>query len=401
MPFASIEEALTALKEGAFVIVVDDETRENEGDLVISAAKMTKEKMAFLLKHTSGVVCAPMNQARLKELDLPLMVAENTESQKTAFTVSVDALLHTTTGISAEDRTRTALLLAEPNSRAHDFRRPGHLFPLMAKEGGVLKRAGHTEATIDLLRMADLQEVGLLCEIVNEDGSMKRLTDLFPFAEEHKIPLISIADLIKYRRANEKLVTCVSGAKIPTEYGIFTAYAYQSLFEKEEHLALVKGDVSGKSNVLVRVHSECLTGDVFGSRRCDCGAQLALALQKLNEEGEGVIIYLRGQEGRGIGLGHKLRAYALQDGGLDTVEANEYLGLPIDSREYGIGAHILADLGLTTIRLLTNNPAKYSGLAGYGLEIVERIPLITSPTEENSRYLKTKEQKLGHYLFTE
>jgi 3,4-dihydroxy 2-butanone 4-phosphate synthase/GTP cyclohydrolase II len=324
------------------------------------------------------------------------MVSQNTENQRTAFSVSVDARDATSTGISAADRTTTLLKLADERSQADHFRRPGHIFPLMAKTGGVLKRAGHTEATIDLLHLADLEPVGVLCELVNPDYSMARLPELITFSKQHKIPIISIADLVRYRRKREKLVRCVSKARLPTPFGEFAALAYESTLDGIEHLALVKGVVAGEQDILVRVHSECLTGDIFGSARCDCGNQLQSAMQVIQEAGSGVIIYLRGQEGRGIGLGHKLHAYNLQDDGLDTVEANLKLGFPIDSREYGIGAQILSDLGLSTIRLLTNNPAKYGGLAGYGLKIIDRVPLPPLATKENLNYLKTKQQKLGH-----
>lgn len=395
-PFAEIEAAIEALARGEFVIVIDDADRENEGDLIIAAEKLTAEKMSFLLQHTSGVICTPMSSERLDGLHLPLMVSQNTESHRTAFTVSVDVREGTTTGISASDRAKTICALANPESVAEDFRRPGHIFPLRAKEGGVLKRAGHTEAAVDLARLAGLEPVGVLCEIVNDDYSMARLPQLIKFSQEYAIPLISIADLIRYRRKRENLVKRISTARLPTPFGEFVAMAYASTLDGVEHLALVKGDVAGERDVLVRVHSECLTGDIFGSARCDCGNQLQSALEKIAEEGKGVVVYLRGQEGRGIGLGHKLRAYTLQDGGLDTVEANEELGFPIDSREYGIGAQILADLGLSTIRLLTNNPSKYGGIAGYGLAIVERVPLPPVATKENLNYLKTKKLKLGH-----
>jgi len=395
-PFVEVEEAIEAISCGEFVIVVDDPDRENEGDLIIAAEKMNVEKMSFLLQHTSGVVCVPMLPERLDVLHLPPMVHHNTESQRTSFTISVDAREGTTTGISALDRTRTVLALADSSRSADDFRRPGHVFPLRAKEGGVLKRAGHTEAAIDLALLAGLEPVGVLCEIVNPDYSMARLPQIIEFSQKHQIPLISIADLIRHRRKKEKLVKCISKARIPTPFGEFLALAYASMIDGVEHLALVRGEVAGERNVLVRVHSECLTGDIFGSARCDCGNQLQSALEMIAHEGVGVLVYLRGQEGRGIGLGHKLRAYNLQDEGFDTVEANQELGLPIDSREYGIGAQILADLGLSTIRLLTNNPAKYGGLFGYGLSIVEKVPLPPIATKENLNYLKTKQQKLGH-----
>jgi 3,4-dihydroxy 2-butanone 4-phosphate synthase / GTP cyclohydrolase II len=380
------------------VIVVDDANRENEGDLVMSAEMVTVESMAFMVRHTSGVICMPMEGERLDELQLPMMVAENTTAYRTAFTISVDAKAGTTTGISAADRTATVHALIDPSIRPEDLARPGHIFPLRYREGGVLKRAGHTEATVDLARLAGLQPAGILAEVVNDDGTMARMPELERFAEEHGLQLISIADLIRYRRHREKLVRRISEARIPTKYGEFTAYVFESLLDGTEHMAFVRGEVAGKSNVLVRVHSECLTGDVFGSIRCDCGLQLDLALERVAEEDEGVIVYLRGHEGRGIGLGHKLRAYTLQDQGRDTVEANVELGFPIDSREYGIGSQILVDLGITTMRVMTNNPAKYGGLEGYGLEIVERVPLRSRPTDENIAYLRAKQEKMGHLL---
>jgi 3,4-dihydroxy 2-butanone 4-phosphate synthase/GTP cyclohydrolase II len=398
MPFTEIEKAVEAVGQGEPVIVVDDANRENEGDLIMAAEKVTPEKMAFMIRHTSGVICMPMEGARLDKLQLPMMVAENTTAYRTAFTVSVDAKRGTTTGISAADRTATVRALVDPVTRPEDLARPGHIFPLRYREGGVLKRAGHTEATVDLARMADLFPAGVLAEVVNDDGTMARLPELERFAARHGLQLITIADLIRYRRHREKLVRRVSEARIPTRYGAFTAYVFTSVLDNVEHMAFVKGEVAGHQNVLVRVHSECLTGDVFGSLRCDCGLQLELALEQVAEAEEGVVVYLRGHEGRGIGLGHKLRAYTLQDQGRDTVEANVELGFPIDSREYGIGSQILVDLGITTMRLLTNNPAKYGGIEGYGLEIVERVPLRARPNQENIAYLRAKQQKLGHML---
>jgi 3,4-dihydroxy 2-butanone 4-phosphate synthase/GTP cyclohydrolase II len=398
MPFSTIENAIDAIARGEAVIVVDDANRENEGDLIIAAEKTTPETMAFMVRHTSGVICMPLEGRRLDELQLPMMVSENTTAYRTAFTVSVDAKRGTTTGISAADRAATVHALIDPTSRPEDLARPGHIFPLRYREGGVLKRAGHTEAAVDLARLAGLSPAGVLAEIVNDDGTMSRLPELERFAAEHGLELISIADLIRYRRHREKLVRRISEARIPTKYGEFTAYVFESLLDGTEHMAFVRGEVAGKQNVLVRVHSECLTGDVFGSIRCDCGLQLDLALERVAMEDEGVIVYLRGHEGRGIGLGHKLRAYTLQDQGRDTVEANVELGFPIDSREYGIGSQILVDLGITTMRVMTNNPAKYGGLEGYGLEIVERVPLRSHPTDENIAYLRAKQEKMGHLL---
>jgi 3,4-dihydroxy 2-butanone 4-phosphate synthase/GTP cyclohydrolase II len=364
----------------------------------MAAEKVTPEAMAFMIRHTSGVICMPMLGERLDDLRLPLMVAHNTEVQRTAFTVSVDAVEGTTTGISAADRAATVRALIDPTTRPEDLARPGHIFPLRYREGGVLKRAGHTEAAVDLARLAGLAPAGILAEVVNDDGTMQRLPQLEEFAAQHGLQLISIADLIRYRRHREKLVTRISEARIPTQYGDFTAYVYASELDDVEHVAFVCGEVTGQADVLVRVHSECLTGDVFGSMRCDCGMQLDLALERIAREGRGVLVYLRGHEGRGIGLGHKMRAYNLQDQGRDTVEANEELGFAADSREYGIGSQILVDLGITTMRLMTNNPAKYGGLEGYGLEIVERVPLRATPTHENIAYLRAKQDKLGHLL---
>lgn len=397
MPFASIEQALEEIKAGRAVIVVDDEDRENEGDLIIAAEKVTPDIIGFMVRYCSGIICVPMEGERLETLNLPLMSHENTEPMRTAFTISVDAREGTTTGISAADRTTTIKTLIDPQAKAMDLSRPGHIFPLRYTPGGVLRRAGHTEASVDLARLAGLYPAGVLCEVVNEDGTMARLPDLERFAEEHGLVMISIADLIAYRRRKEKLVHRVTEARIPTAYGSFRAIAYES-HDGRTHVALVKGQPGGKDNVLVRVHSECFTGDVFGSFRCDCGTQLEEAMDKIDEEGEGVIVYVRGHEGRGIGLRHKLEAYALQDDGLDTVEANVELGFSPDAREYGVGAQILADLGISTMRLLTNNPTKRAGLEGYGLEIVERVPLESAPNPENIKYLRTKKAKLGHIL---
>ncbi|HVL05408.1 MAG TPA: bifunctional 3,4-dihydroxy-2-butanone-4-phosphate synthase/GTP cyclohydrolase II [Acidimicrobiales bacterium] len=399
MPFASIEEAVAAFAAGKIVVVVDDASRENEGDLVMAAEAATAENIAFFLNHTSGVICMPMLGDRLDELDLPPMVLDNTESNRTAFTVSVDGRHGVTTGISAADRAATIAALIDPTTRPGDLARPGHVFPLRFREGGVLNRAGHTEATVDLARLAGMYPAGVLCEVVSEDKqSMARLPELERLAEHHGLPLISIADLIRFRRQREKLVKRVTDARMPTEFGEFTCYVYESLLDGEQHVAMVKGAVQGEDNVLVRVHSECLTGDALGSMRCDCGVQLQMALQVIASEGMGVVVYLRGHEGRGIGLAHKLRAYTLQDQGRDTVDANLDLGLPVDTRKYGTGAQILVDLGITTMRLLTNNPAKFGGLDGYGLEIVERVPLESVPNPENIRYLRTKQQRMGHIL---
>jgi len=398
VPFADIEKAVDAVGRGELVVVVDDQDRENEGDLILAAEHATAEKIAFFVKHTSGVICMPMLGEDLDRLALPLMVIDNTESQRTAFTVSVDYRPGTSTGISAADRAATIRALIDPETDPGELARPGHIFPLRYRPGGVLKRAGHTEAAVDLARLAGLQPAGVLCEIVRDDGEMARLPDLEAFATEHGLLLISIADLIHYRRQKDRLVKRVSEARIPTPYGDFTCYAYESVLNGDQHLALVKGAVQGEENVLVRVHSECLTGDVFGSMKCDCGWQLDAAVQRVAEEGLGVVVYLRGHEGRGIGLGHKLAAYTLQEQGRDTVDANLDLGLPVDSREYGIGAQILVDLGITTMRYMTNNPAKYGGLDGFGLEMVERVPLQSAPNAENAAYLRTKRDRMGHHL---
>jgi 3,4-dihydroxy 2-butanone 4-phosphate synthase/GTP cyclohydrolase II len=399
MPFAKIEDAVAAIGRGEIVIVVDDEDRENEGDLIMAAEFATPENIAFFLHHTSGVICAPVTRERARELDLPLMVIDNTESMRTAFTVSVDFRHGTSTGISAYDRAATIQALVDPSTRPADLLRPGHIFPLEAREGGVLKRAGHTEAALDLARMAGVYPAGVLCEIVNDKkDDMARVPELEGFADEHGLLMISIADLVRYRRQTEKLVKRVAEARIPTQWGDFTCYAYESVLDGEQHLAFVRGAVQGEDHVLVRVHSECLTGDVFASLRCDCGPQLHEAMRQIAEEDLGVVVYLRGHEGRGIGIGHKLRAYALQEQGHDTVDANLALGMPVDSREYGIGAQILVDLGITTMRFMTNNPGKYGGLDGFGLKITERVPLVTVPNPENIAYLRTKRERMGHML---
>ena len=399
MALATIDEAIRALQRGGMVVVVDDEDRENEGDLIMAAEDVTAESMAFFLEHTSGVFCVPLEPARADELELPLMVVANTEAQRTAFTVTVDYRHGTTTGISAYDRAATVRALIDPDTRPNDLNRPGHIFPLRYRPGGVLKRAGHTEATVDLCRLAGKFPSGVLCEVVSADKSdMARLPELEVFAQRHQLPLVSIADLIRYRRHHEKLVKRVAEASLPTEHGAFQTFVFESMLDGEQHLALVYGDISTTRDVLVRVHSECLTGDVMGSLRCDCGPQLQTALAKIAAEGAGVVVYLRGHEGRGIGLGHKIRAYALQESGRDTVDANLELGLPVDSREYGIGAQILVDLGVTSMRLMTNNPSKYGGLEGFGLNIVERVPIESQPTEFNIEYLRTKRERLGHLL---
>jgi 3,4-dihydroxy 2-butanone 4-phosphate synthase/GTP cyclohydrolase II len=396
--FASVEDALQDIRDGKMVIVVDDADRENEGDFIMAAEKATPEAINFMVTNGRGIVCMPVTAQRLEELRIPLMTAKNNESHGTAFAVSIDIQGRTTTGTSAFDRAATVRAIADADLRPDEIRMPGHVFPLMAQEGGVLKRAGHTEATVDLARLAGLYPAGVLCEVLHPDGSMARLPELVTVAERHGLKIISIADLIEYRRHREHLVRRVADATIPTEHGEFRAYAYESLVDGKTHVALVQGDVGDGEQILVRVHSECLTGDVFGSLRCDCGDQLDTALAHIGKEGRGIVLYIRGHEGRAIGLTHKLRAYRLQDQGLDTVEANEELGFPADPRDYGIGAQILVDLGVRSMRLLTNNPSKRAGLEGYGLSIVERVPLETRPTAENIGYLRTKREKLGHLL---
>jgi 3,4-dihydroxy 2-butanone 4-phosphate synthase/GTP cyclohydrolase II len=396
--FSTIDEAIEEIRAGRMVVVVDDADRENEGDLIIAAEKVTPESIAFMVRHTSGVVCMPVMGERLDDLRLPLMVSEGTDPQRTAFTVSVDVRTGTTTGISAADRAATILAVIDPATTPTDLARPGHVFPLRYREGGVLKRAGHTEAAIDLARLAGMYPAGVLCEVVNEDGTMARLPELTRFADEHGLKMICIADLIQFRRRQEKLVRKVAEATIPTAYGRFRAHAYESLVEGRVHVAMTLGEIGDGERILVRVHSECLTGDVFRSTRCDCGTQLDDALRKIGEEGRGVVLYIRGHEGRAIGLVHKLRAYELQENGKDTVEANVELGFEPDPRDYGIGAQILEDIGVRSMRLLTNNPSKRAGLEGYGLSIAERVPLETTPTPENLPYLRAKREKLGHLL---
>ncbi len=395
MPFAAIEDAVAAIGRGEIVVVVDDEDRENEGDLIMAAEHATPEAIAFFLHHTSGYICAPVTEQRANELQLDLMVRENTESMRTAFTVSVDVRHGTSTGISAHDRAATIQALVDPGTRPADLARPGHINPLIAREGGVLKRAGHTEAAVDLARMAGCYPAGVLCEIVDEKKmDMARVPELERFAAEHDLLLISIADMIRYRRKTEKLVKRIAEARIPTEWGDFTCYAYQSTLDGIEHLAFVRGNVHDSPAPLVRVHS----GDVFGSLRCDCGPQLSAAMAMVAEADEGIVVYLRGHEGRGIGIGHKIRAYSLQEEGQDTVDANLSLGLPVDSREYGIGAQILVDLGISSMRLMTNNPSKYGGLEGFGLQVVDRVPIQSVPNPENIKYLRTKRERMGHLL---
>ncbi len=396
----TIEEAIYDLMMGKVIIVVDDEDRENEGDFIALAEKATPEVINFMITEGRGLVCVPIEEKRAQELDLPLMVAKNTDYHGTAFTVSIDHL-ETTTGISAHERSRTVKAIIDPRTKPEQFRRPGHIFPLIAKNGGVLRRAGHTEAAVDLAKMCGSYPAAVICEIIKEDGSMARLPDLLQYKEKHGMKLISIKDLIHYRNEKDRLVQREVTVKMPTDFGQFTAIAYSNVVDQKEHVALVKGDITPDRPTLVRVHSECLTGDVFHSHRCDCGPQLAAALQQIDEYGSGVLLYMR-QEGRGIGLINKLKAYALQEQGLDTVDANIKLGFAPDLRDYGIGAQILKDLGVRQIRLLTNNPRKIKGLEGYGMEVVERVPLQMLESDDNSNYLRTKKMKLGHLLqFTE
>jgi len=395
-PFNSIEEAIGDIRQGKMIVVVDDEYRENEGDIIIAAEKVTPEAVNFMAKHAGGLICMPVTRKRMDELQIDYMVQRNTDSKQTAFTVSVD-WHESTTGISAYERAQTILHVIDPKSKPKDFTRPGHIFPLIAKERGVLERAGHTEAAVDLARMAGLYPAGVICEIMNEDGSMARVPDLTAFVEKHKLKFITVADLISYRRKHESIIERKAKAELPTAYGDFKAYGYVDKINGEHHIALVKGNIHNNEPVLVRIHSECLTGDVFGSKRCDCGEQLHEAMRRIEEAGRGVLLYLR-QEGRGIGLINKLKAYELQEKGMDTVEANIALGFRADLRDYSVGAEILVDLGVKKIILMTNNPTKVAGLSGYGLEVVERQPIEMACNEENHFYMQTKLHKLGHLL---
>ncbi|QWR79009.1 bifunctional 3,4-dihydroxy-2-butanone-4-phosphate synthase/GTP cyclohydrolase II [Candidatus Magnetomonas plexicatena] len=393
----SIEAAIADIKAGKMIILIDDEDRENEGDLCMAADLVTPEAVNFMAKYGRGLICLSLTPERVNYLNLHMMSAENTSSFGTAFTVSIEARKGVTTGISAKDRAKTILTAIDPKSKPEDLARPGHVFPLRARPGGVLQRAGQTEGSVDLARLAGLTPAGVICEIMNDDGSMSRVPELKIFAETHNLKIVTIEDLIKYRLRNDRLIHRVAEVKLPTDYGDFNAIAYESMVDKSVHMALVKGDLHSTEPMLVRVHSECLTGDVFGSKRCDCGDQLHRSMEQINAKGRGVILYMR-QEGRGIGLANKIKAYALQDGGMDTVEANIELGFKADLRDYGIGAQILVDLGLTDIVLITNNPRKIVGLEGYGLKVVDRCPIEVTPHEKNIVYLKTKKKKLGHML---
>jgi 3,4-dihydroxy 2-butanone 4-phosphate synthase/GTP cyclohydrolase II len=395
---ATVEQAIKAVKAGKLIIIVDDEDRENEGDLMVAAEKATPEIINFMTKHGRGLICMPLPKERLKELHLPLMVRDNTAPYQTAFTVSIDARDGVTTGISAHDRAQTILVAIDPKTQPSDLTRPGHIFPLEAREGGVLERAGQTEASVDITRLAGLKHAGVICEIMDEDGTMARMPQLEEISQTHNIPILTIADLIKYRMKHERLVKMIEEASMPTKFGEFKIMIFEDTIHKEHHVALVKGDIKKDEATLIRAHSQCLTGDTFGSIRCDCGEQLHQAMKMINKEGKGVILYMLNHEGRGIGFTNKIKAYAIQDHGADTVEANKKLGFKADQRDYGIGAQILVALGANKLRLITNNPRKFVGLSGYGLEILDRVPLEVPPNKNNIKYLKTKKEKMGHIL---
>jgi 3,4-dihydroxy 2-butanone 4-phosphate synthase/GTP cyclohydrolase II len=394
----SVETALDAVRAGKMIIIVDDEDRENEGDLMVAAEKVKPEIINFMARHGRGLICLPLTHERLEALQLPLMVSENTARFQTAFTVSIDAKAGVTTGISAHDRARTVLAAVDPATKPDDLARPGHIFPLQAQEGGVLSRAGQTEAAVDLARLAGLRPAGVICEVMNEDGSMARMPQLEDVSRRHGMPILTIAELIRYRMKHETLVRKLNETDLPTKYGHFRLHVYEDMIHGDHHVALVKGEVGGDEPTLVRAHSQCLTGDTFGSARCDCGDQLHKSMEMIEKEGRGVVLYILNHEGRGIGLANKIKAYAMQDEGADTVEANRRLGFKPDQRDYGIGAQILVALGVHRLRLITNNPRKFVGLAGYGLEIVDRVPLEIEPNASNLRYLKTKKEKMGHIL---
>lgn len=393
-----VEQAIKTVQSGGVIIIVDDEDRENEGDLMVAAEKVTPQVINFMTKHGRGLICLPLTKERLKELDLPLMVTDNTAPFRTAFTISIDAKKGVTTGISAYDRAKTVLAAINPKTRPSDLVRPGHIFPLQAKDGGALERAGQTEAAVDMARLAGLKPAGVICEIMNEDGTMARMPQLEEFSQAHNIPILTIAELIKYRMRHERLVKKIEEADLPTKFGDFRVMVFEDTIHKENHVALVKGEIKKDEPTLVRAHSQCLTGDTFGSIRCDCGEQLRRAMEMIEREGKGVILYILNHEGRGIGFTNKIKAYAIQDKGADTVEANKKLGFKADQRDYGIGAQILVSLGVHKIRLITNNPRKFVGLTGYGLEIVERVPIEVPPNKNNIKYLKTKKEKMGHLL---